>query len=160
MMVTMSQQGFPFVVGPVSSDRIQFWASYAGYVSTREGFNAVSYAFTAFWFEACTEREYQSALHCLQRGWEPQVIGWLDGVVSSQQHVAGYWAQVVRLMDEHQELRLQSRQWLEDAMQHVQAAIDLRLQVATQIAIWCDQYQQVLPEHTQAFFTEVQAKGM
>lgn len=145
----------------MSPYRVQLWASYAGHVSTQVGFDVVSAVFIAFWWEAVAADSYQKAVALLgSAGYASSVVFYLDMVVNEAQVMADYWARVVRLMDEHQELRLQSGQWLEDAMQHVQMGIDLRQQAASQVAICCDQYQLALLEHTQAFFAELQAKGL
>jgi hypothetical protein len=159
MAIAPLYQGFPFVVEPVSPERVQRWSSYAGQMLKQPGFDLVSAVFVAFWWEVSTYQSYQSAVGFLGSTLQvPSLVFYLDMIVSETRVIAEYWARVGRLMNEHQDLLLEAG--YEDAMQHVQMAMDLRLQVAMQVVTWCDQYQLPLPEHTQAFFTEVQAKGM
>jgi len=158
MAIVPQQQGLPFVVEPVSSQQVQLWATYAGQVSTEEGFSLVSNVFHAFWWQAAAYDCYQSASGLL--GFDvSSVVVYLDMIVNELRNAMEFWANVVSLMDGYQALRLSSGQWIEDAMQQVQRALDLRQAVAGQVAIWCDTYQIALPESTQALFAEMQSKG-
>jgi hypothetical protein len=156
MAIVPLHQGFSFIIDPVPSEQVQFWISYAGQVLTQTGFEVVSHAFNGFWWMASAHQSYQMALRCFGSD-VPSLIFYLDMIVQELQVAMNHWARVVERIGR---APMQFERWREDAIQCVQTAMDLCLRVATQVAIWCDQYQQELPEHTQAFFTELQAKGM
>jgi hypothetical protein len=161
MAIVPQQQGLPFVVEPVSPQQVQLWASYAGQVSTQEGFNLMVAVFNGFWWQTAAADSYQSAVSLLgYAGYASSVVFYLDMIVNELRTVMEVWASVVRFMDEYQGLRPASGQWIEDAMQQIQKAMELRQVAASQVAIWCDAYHLALPEDTQAFFAEMQAKAL
>jgi hypothetical protein len=164
-MAIVPQQGLPFVVESPSLERVQLWASYVGRISEQpliqSGFNVMSDVFTAFWWQAAAVDSYQKAMPLLgMNEYVSSVVFYLDMIVSELGRVAQYWGRVVSLMNELPGLCLSSSQWIGDAMQGVQSAVDLRLHVAMQVVGWCDQYQMATPEHTQAYFTELWTKGL
>jgi hypothetical protein len=161
MAIVPQQQGLPFVVEPVSPQQVQLWASYAGQVSTQPGFSLVADAFHGFWWQTAAADSYQRAVSLLGRGeFVSSIVFYLDMLVNELYHAMSFWARVVRFMDEYQDLRPASGQWIEDAMRQIQVATELRQVAASQVAIYCDEYHLALPEDTQAFFADMQAKGL
>ena len=154
--MTMVQQGFPFTVEPVVPQRVQMWASSAGQVSTQEGFNLISSVFNALWWEDAAYQSYQIALSLLGSSTHvSSVIFYLDMIVNEAGNVVEYWAYVVERMPQ---VVGPAGQWEQDAVQHIETGKFLQQVAASQVVLWCQQYQLALPEYTQAFLTEVQGR--
>ncbi len=152
------QQGLPFIVEQVSSERVQMWASYVGQTSTRDGFEIAIAAFNAFWYESTAHYEYQEIMKCLRSGYWDIAVSVLDEMVLSYRYAERNWDRVACLMtnDGKQQVPGAVMPWFQDAMSRMQVAVTYRQAAASLVVEWCQQYQLLLPERTQAFLAERQ----
>ncbi len=152
------QEGFPFSVESVSSDRVQLWARYAAHVSTGDEVNVVIRVYGAFWHDMASVYCFEQAVLCASKGRFGSVLGWLDLLLVSLTtagddcHWSGVVECLVSLMDRGQSVSL--REWYEDACSRVQMLVALCHQVVQFVADLCQEYQCALPERTRAFFEE------
>jgi hypothetical protein len=152
------QQELPFLVEPVSQERVQFWASYAGQATTKDGFYTASSAFDAFWYEAAAQYEYQHMMHCFHVGYWDAMVSWLDAIVSSQNCIAARWNRVIGLLTDEgkQQPSAAVLPWYQGAVAALQRASVYQQAAARLVVDWCQQYQISLSEYTQIFFAKGQ----
>lgn len=159
LSMTVVEQGLPFVVEPISVQRVQLWGSFASQWLTRSAFSVVCEAFYAFWYEAGLQHSYRQTLQWVQEGRYDFAVRWLDLVVDDLLTVEQYWREVLRLIASDGELRERVEQWTQEATQHIASVGMLRAQAVGLVVQWSEQYQWPLPEHTQAFLAGVQTRA-
>ncbi len=141
----------PFVVEPVSSERVRFWADFAGQASTRDAFNVVSGAFNAFWFEASAYEDFQHAARCLEMGLFPNAVSWADSVVGSLEYASDLWQRAIASMEQDQSMRAWALRWYTAVSEQLQAVSLVVTQVVSWVVSYCERMRWELPEHTQAY---------
>jgi hypothetical protein len=82
MAISQEVSVFPFVVSPVAQDRVQFWAQFASRAVTQNDFDAVGWAYGAFWMESGAQEAYRRACAAVQQFGALSAVCWLDVVVS------------------------------------------------------------------------------
>src|ERR1700674_3173478 len=99
-MAVNSLPSLPFVVEPIAPQRIQLWANVASQYPTQQGFNVVSTAFYAFWFEVGAVRDYQDYTREVQEGWRSYLVYPLDSLLGSFLYVQQYWSEAIERLQQ------------------------------------------------------------
>ena len=155
MMVSSpgKQAVFPFVVEPVSQERVQSWAQYAVLAFTQAQMDIVCAVFSAFWHETQMFVCYQRAVGCVNRSDVVNALGWLDLVLAEAVELVGEraWPRVVQRLERVLGESASTNPWYQDACARVQTHQQLCSQVVEYIVLCCDQYQLALPQYTVAY---------
>ncbi|SRR5579884_428819 len=150
-MKQIVQAGLPFVIEPVSPERVQLWAEFAGRAETRDAFNVVSVAFSGLWFEDSAYEDFQGVLRCLDLDMFPNAVSWVDSVVGALAFACDLWQRVIASMEQDQSMVSWASRWYMAASEQREMVSSLLVQVVNWVISCCKHLRWELPEETQKY---------
>lgn len=145
----MQQFVVPFQVGPVLSEYVQFWASFAAQTATQDAFNVVSDVYGALWHMASRYDTYQRMQQVFSYGDMHSGYMWADSLMLNLRAEIACWQHALRMFETIVDAR--TAQWFQEVEHKLSFALALREQVARMIIQWCEQQGVSYPQYTQAF---------